>query len=37
MNGNVYKGSFQNDLRHGYGEMIYNDGTIQKGNLKSFL
>ncbi|CAD8075824.1 unnamed protein product [Paramecium sonneborni] len=31
-NGNQYKGQFVNDYKHGYGEMIYFDGQIVKGN-----
>ncbi|CAK69022.1 unnamed protein product (macronuclear) [Paramecium tetraurelia] len=31
-NGNVYKGQFMNDFKHGYGEMIYFDGQVIKGN-----
>ena len=29
--GRVYKGSFANDLKHGYGKMIWNDGKIYEG------
>ena len=27
----MFKGIFENDLRHGYGEMIWTDGAIYKG------
>jgi hypothetical protein len=27
----MYKGNFINDLKHGYGEMYWYDGTVYKG------
>lgn len=31
-NGSQYRGQFENDLRHGYGEMAYPDGRAFKGS-----
>ena len=30
-NGNIFRGNFENDLRHGYGEIYRIDGTYQGG------
>ena len=31
-NGCRYRGQFENDLRHGYGEMMEVDGTVHRGS-----
>lgn len=33
--GNIYKGDYVNDLREGFGEMFWTDGTVFKGSWKA--
>lgn len=33
--GNWYRGNFVNDMREGYGEMHWKDGTVYKGEWKA--
>ena len=32
--GDVYKGNYKEDERHGYGEMYWKDGQLYKGDWK---
>ena len=34
-NGSKYLGNFVNDVRDGYGEMYWSDGTVYKGQWKN--
>jgi serine/threonine protein kinase len=34
-NGTLYKGSFKNNLKHGYGKFMYEDGSYYEGDFKN--